>query len=296
MEETFRWNQMDCGVSVFTPQPGAARNVCILYLHGGGLLYGERNDLPTAYRDLLTNAGYTLVCADYPLAPETPLSEIHRCLDALWKWFTSVLMPKLGADTAFLFGRSAGAYLSLTLAGRLAQAPGAFVPSGVIDWYGYGSLSDSFLDTPSAYYRSFPPVSKSTVQSLTLDSPPTCGPKATRYALYVYARQTGSWLEMLGVGKGDVELFSLSDGQVAAMPPVFYAASTGDNDVPYAVSKSLARRLGARIATVYGLDHDFDRDTSNPASSEVYRKCLQWIDGVIRGDACAAGRRRISPP
>lgn len=88
---------------------------------------------------------------------------------------------------------------------------------------------------------------------------------------------------MLGVGAGDAERFSLSDGQIAAMPPVFYAASTKDNDVPYAVSKSLARRLRAHIVTVYGLGHDFDRDTSNPAGPEVYRKCLQWMDGLVGG-------------
>lgn len=281
IEELFEWDRMGCGISVFGPRPDTSRGACILYLHGGGLLYGMRDDLPPMYRELLTDAGYTLACADYPLAPETALPRIHQYLDALWEWFASTLMPGLGTDTAFLFGRSAGAYLALTLAGRLAQEPDAFKPSGVIDLYGYGSLADGFLETPSAYYRSFPPVGASTVRGLISDSPPTCGPQATRYALYVHARQTGSWLKMLGVGAGDIERFSLGNGQIAAMPPVFYAASTGDNDVPYAVSKSLARRLKAHIVTVYGLDHDFDRDTSNPAGPEVYRKCLRWMDEIV---------------
>lgn len=281
VEETFRWGQADCGISVLPPTPGTANGSCMLYLHGGGLLYGQRNDLPAAYRDLLADAGYALICADYPLAPETTLPEIHRCIDALWDWFVGDLMPRLGMDTAFLFGRSSGAYLALTLAGRLAQTPGAFVPSGVIDLYGYGSLSDGFFDTPSAYYRSFPLVGESTVQGLILDSQPTCGPKAIRYALYVHARQTGSWLTMLGVDDNDIEHLSLSDEQIAIMPPVFYAASTGDNDVPYAASKALARRLGAQVTTVYDLDHDFDRDSSNPVGLEVYQKCLRWMDGLI---------------
>lgn len=280
-EETFTWGQADCGISVLAPKSGATNGSCILYLHGGGLLYGQRDDLPAVYRDLLTGAGYTLVCADYPLAPETALPEIHRCLDALWDWFTGTLMPRLGTSTAFLFGRSSGAYLALTLAGRLTQTPGALVPCGVIDLYGYGSLSDGFFGTPSAYYRSFPLVEEPTVRGLVLDSQPTCGPKTTRYALYVYARQTGSWLTMLGIGDDDIERLSLSDEQIAAMPPVFYAASTGDNDVPYAVSKALARRLGAQTKTVYDLDHDFDRDSSNPACLEVYQTCLRWMNELI---------------
>ena len=41
----------------------------ILYFHGGGLLYGSREDLPMLHISRLTQAGYEILAFDYPLAP-----------------------------------------------------------------------------------------------------------------------------------------------------------------------------------------------------------------------------------
>ncbi len=49
---------------------------CILYFHGGGLLYGSREDLPRRHIDTLTRAGYIIVSYDYPLAPAARLDTI----------------------------------------------------------------------------------------------------------------------------------------------------------------------------------------------------------------------------
>ncbi len=37
--------------------PQAAPKACLLYFHGGGLLYGSRCDLPAAHIRFLTEAG-----------------------------------------------------------------------------------------------------------------------------------------------------------------------------------------------------------------------------------------------
>ena len=57
--------------TVVPPRAEADRHIAVFYLHGGGLVYGERDDLPAPYVRAFADAGYTLVCADYPLAPES---------------------------------------------------------------------------------------------------------------------------------------------------------------------------------------------------------------------------------
>lgn len=286
-----------CGVTIHVPRSESrARRGGILYLHGGGLLYGERDDLPRPYVNLFLEHGYSIVCADYPLAPEASLVMIEASVDALWRWFSHEFAPEhdIRVDELFLFGRSAGAYLALTLAGRLTEETDATArthratcaleraqPAGIIDLYGFGSLDAPFFSEPSAYYQSLPGVSEATAEGLMLPSPITSGAKEKRFSLYVYARQRGLWRNLLGVDPDEVAMHSLTDGQVGRMPPTFYAASTGDQDVPYAISKALARRLHARMVTVYGLPHDFDRDLTDSAGMDVYRKCVAWMDGLL---------------
>ena len=61
-------------------RPAAPAIGRIFYLHGGGLVFGEPDDLPLCYVNLFLNAGYELISLDYPLAPEQRLAVI---LDAV---------------------------------------------------------------------------------------------------------------------------------------------------------------------------------------------------------------------
>lgn len=270
---------IDAGVTLHLPN-GTPRS-CVLYLHGGGLLYGERDDLPARYIEMLLARGHMLVCADYPLAPETPLRGIHAFVDALWEWCAGELAPAHGAERVFLFGRSAGAYLALTLAGRLTERAQAAQPSGVIDLYGYDNTSLDAIAAPSEHYLKFPVVGRSVAEGLVSPAPVTSAPISARYALYVHARQQGCWDELLATSASESAAYAISDERAAKMPPVFYAASTADQDIPYSVSKQLARRLRAKMVTVYGLEHDFDRNSDEAASVDVYEKMLGWMDGVL---------------
>ena len=108
----------------------------ILYFHGGGLLYGSRNDLPQKHLELLTQAGYEILAFDYPLAPSADIEMIlddvcasinNSCENDVE--FTKGILPY------FLWGRSAGAYLCLIAAasGMLSRPP-----EGILSYYGYG--------------------------------------------------------------------------------------------------------------------------------------------------------------
>lgn len=290
-------------VTVHVPLPARDRHVAVFYLHGGGLLYGERDDLPAPYVRALVDAGYTLVCADYPLCPEATLGDLFDSLAATWRAEIADRVASGEFTGYFLFGRSAGAYLSLMLA-RHIHALGAEAPQplGILDFYGYYSLLDQVFYEPAAAYTALPGVSREQVARIAGASGEvvTSGPKPLRYSLYVYARQNpGAWLELMGLsvdeGVETVEspgisssaesspaAWSLSDEDIAALPPLFITASSGDEDVPMRISKTLMRKApSAKPAWVYYLPHDFDRDTSNPAGMEVYRKALAWMDGLL---------------
>ena len=54
--------------------PDVVPKACILYFHGGGLLYGHSEDLPRAHLKRLTSAGYPVASFEYPLALQEPTS------------------------------------------------------------------------------------------------------------------------------------------------------------------------------------------------------------------------------
>ena len=291
-----------------------ASGLAIIYVHGGGFLYGERDDLPRPYLDLMCAAGHTVLALDYPLAPECPL---EACVDATTRAVAHLVrtrLSELGCTRYVLFGRSAGAYLVLAVGARLcgdsagcgeacgggrpvaAELPPIPAPSGILDFYGYHDLTAPFVWEPSGHYAAMPAVSADLVAHMA-DAPGsvvvTSAPKATRYGLYLYARQTGRWGELLGLDAEAAQRLSLSPADIAVLPPVFLAASTGDNDVPFGQSKALARAASdATMYTVYYLDHDFDRDTTRPEGRTAYERALAWLaqlEPTGAGDAAGAG-------
>lgn len=268
------------GVSIHQPRPLDDLHVGMLYLHGGGLLYGERDDLPGRYVRMVTEAGITLVCMDYPLAPEASLPRILDAVLAGWKWFSGELSQELGITHQVVAGRSSGAYLALLLARTLSGSASRqlVAPRGIVALYGYYDLLDPRLAAPSPTYTSLPAVSETSVRALTSGGVVTRGPKALRFSLYVYARQTGRWNELLGLDEELTRAYSLTAEDVAALPPLFLAASTGDRDVPYGASKSLFRmKPGTRMETVYNLEHDFDSDCTRPEGPRLWKHVVAWV-------------------
>lgn len=276
-------------VTIAAPKGSLNRHIAIFYLHGGGLLYGERNDLPSPYVNMLLSAGYTIVSADYPLAPESCYSEIIESTMSIFSSTVAQSIREGSLDSYFLFGRSSGANLVLTLAREIRRNRHLPQPLGIIDFYGYYDLCDRAIRSPAKAYLSLPEIDQETVKSIVEGSngKPTNGPKSMRYALYVYARQhENAWLELMGLDGSkpyrSPEFWSLSDDDIANLPPTFIAASSGDEDIPLRMSKSLrSKASNVCMKTVYYLPHDFDRDTSDPTGAKVYKEVLTWMQQVI---------------
>lgn len=260
----------------------ARRERVVLYFHGGGLLCGTRDDLPLPYIRELNAQGYDLICFDYPLAPESSLAEIHEAVYGCLTWFLANRERALwtGKNGYFLFGRSAGAYLALLLADRIRRE-GLPMPAGILCFYGYSGFDIPEFSKPSAHYAKFLPADKSVVERVTKKSgrAVTYGPLSERYLLYIYARQTGAWTSLLGETEENLERFSLSPDSLALLPPTFLTASSTDPDVPFRVSKCMARAIPqSRFHPVYNLEHDFDRDTSRPEGPAVYKEAVRWMN------------------
>lgn len=84
----------------------------VVYLHGGGMIYGTKSDLPEELKELFTSNGYTVLALDYLLAPNTKIDHI---LGALTETF-QLLNEEIIQNQPFgLCGRSAGGYLMLQL-------------------------------------------------------------------------------------------------------------------------------------------------------------------------------------
>ena len=260
----------------------------ILYLHGGGLLYGAREDLPEQHLQLLTSAGCTVIALDYPLAPAAKLPEILADVEASLKAF--LMHPeRFGCEPLpyFLWGRSSGAYLWLTAAARLWGTPDSKgeplrPPAGILSYYGYGFLCDGWFTEPSPYYLSFPAVDRRCLEAL----PPEIhaeGSLETHYSVYVYARQTGKWLSLLYTGREKYFYRDYTLRLCGKLPcPLFAAHSTADPDVPFSEYLELTGRYPARTFLAAVPEHDFDRHPESPAAEKLLEETLGFLNARTR--------------
>ena len=262
-------------VTVYTDD-SVPLKAAVLYFHGGGLLYGTREDLPELHIEMLTKAGYAILSYDYPLAPTCTLEVIHKDVCASVHNYLVNAESYVGAKLPyFLWGRSAGAYLCL-----LAAAKGDFFvnPHGIISYYGYGFLCDNWFKTPNPHYLSFPTVSASCIQNLSYKIE-TDGPMDTHFMRYVYARQTGNWKNLIFPDREKFLYLNYSLRLCDRLPcPLFCAHSTGDTDVPYEEFLELQKKYRPDIFVASTDIHDFDRLTDTAITKDLLEKTIQFLN------------------
>lgn len=249
---------------------------CILYFHGGGLLYGRREDLPKLHLQTLTEAGYCIIAFDYPLSPAAKLDLILEDVCASVNHYLS--NSELYVETElpyFLWGRSAGAYLCL-----LAAASGkcSKTPKGILSYYGYGFLCDGWFMAPSKHYCSLPAVSDNALSSIP-SGIHAQGDLDTHYSVYVYARQKGNWIDLIYAGRQKFFYLDYTLRTCEKMPcPLFCAHSIGDTDVPYAEFLELCNRYSTKRFIATCDTHDFDRDESSPVTARLLEATVEFLD------------------
>ncbi len=103
----------DIAVSIFRAGQNRAPGPGILYLHGGGMIFGNRFGGVQAYLPFIASHGAVVVAVDYRLAPEHPdPAPVEDCFAAL-TWMDANAV-ELGVDPRRLIvaGQSAGAGLA----------------------------------------------------------------------------------------------------------------------------------------------------------------------------------------
>lgn len=265
------WDQISLKASFFTSLRTDSKKATILYLHGGGFLFGDRDDLPELYLNSFLENGFNVLTFDYPLAPETTLTEIIHCLKEAIRWYLKNYQTKLNLLNSdfFLFGRSAGGYLASILTNNNYKQQ-----LGLIRFYGYHQLEHTDFVLPSSFYNRFPKVPPHEAQQLIQKQPVTDEVLAKRFPIYLSARQYGNWLNYLGTITDEL---SLNSDQLKQFPPAFIVHCKEDPDVPPAASRQLSEAV--EQSTLLELDlneHDFDR-AKNPIADNVYQKLIRWL-------------------
>ena len=264
-----------------------AHKAAILYFHGGGLLYGDKSDLPDYHIERMTKAGYVIISFDYPLAPAAKLpiimEDVCQSINLYLthaEQYTEALLPYV------LWGRSAGAYLCLIAA---AHGNLKIKPAGILSYYGYGFLCDNWFHTPSRFYCSLPPVSEACLSAIPEDIH-TTGDLETHYSVYVYARQKGCWKELIYEGRDKFFFLDYSLRTCDKLPcPLFCAHSMGDTDVPYEEFLALSSKYYAQRYIASCNEHDFDRNTELPATVSLLDASIEFLDRIVEAEN---GRRK----
>lgn len=252
-------------VDVMGAHPGA-RKACVLWIHGGGLIFGSRTVSPRAsFTQALLDRDFVIVSIDHRLAPETKLPGILDDVIAAWRWLHDAGAGLLGVDATRLVmaGASAGAYLSL-LAGSSVQPR----PLALASFWGFGDITAPWEAEPSQHYREMGLVAREDALA-SLKAPPVQDPSigADRSVFYVYCRQQGLWLEEVTAhdpraDAGWFDRYCPSRNVTETFPPTVLVHGTQDSDVPHEQSELLATRFAAagvphQFISLAGVGHGF---------------------------------------
>jgi acetyl esterase/lipase len=247
------------GCDLSRPKP------CVLWLHGGGLIFGSRTMSPRPFlAEALLALGFVIASADYRLAPETKLEDIVDDVRHLWRWIHDSGPGLFGVDPhrVCIAGASAGAYLSLLAGCKFEPRPRA-----IASLWGFGDITAPWEAEPSEHYRKATMVPYAEAKDALSRSPIPTASGEDRSLFYLYCRQQGVWLQ-------EVTGHSLQDGlnwlrQYCPahhigpdFPPTILVHGKDDTDVPASESDNLAAMLQSRGVThtyhsLPGVGHGF---------------------------------------
>jgi acetyl esterase/lipase len=268
---------------VYAPGDPGPRPV-IVWIHGGALIMGGRDELRAWQRDAYLAAGYQVVSIDYRLAPESRLPAIIDDLEDACRWVRQKGPRLFEADPQRMavIGHSAGGYLTLMAAVRVTPRPQA-----VVSFYGYGDIVGAWYSRPDPFYLQQPLVSEGEARaSVGTRVISETQEHAKRGRFYLYCRQQGIWpREVTGRDPAaEPEWF----GQYCPVqqvtgehPPALLLHGDRDTDVPYEQSVMMATALGHagvehEVITIPDGQHGFDAEPT-PVARDALRRVLDFL-------------------
>ncbi|QCJ42236.1 alpha/beta hydrolase [Bacillus sp. S3] len=254
-----------------------------VYIHGGGLVWGTREEISEDMLKLYTDNGIAIFSIDYRLAPGTKLPDILEDIqDALhWLELEGPKQFSIDPNRIAVIGSSAGGFLALS-AGTFTHKPRA-----IVSFYGYGDLVGTWATTPSSFYCQKDIVPKGVAASLVTDQTITEASIEERFLFYVYARQHGTWIEEItGIRpEGNTEVlrkYCPIHNITSDYPPTLLLHGTKDTDVPYEQSvfmRAAIKKEGAeaKLITIPNGEHVFDKDFYNPVVQNALKQVIDFL-------------------
>jgi acetyl esterase/lipase len=278
---TVQYKRVDgCSICADVYRASTPQSPAIVYIHGGGLIWGSRKRVVPEQISAFVDQGYTVISIDHRLAPETKLPSIAEDVCAALNWVFDDCPGLFGIDPnrVAVFGRSAGAYLSL-LAGTFTRRPKA-----IVSYFGFGDLFNDWGNRPSPFHLSMPEVSKEQAYEC-IGSNAMSGSGEDRLPFYIYCRQQGVWTgEVVGSNPDDrlLKKYSPIFNLDSDYPPTLLAHGEEDTDVDCMESVRMAKaltRAGVRnkLITLPGLGHSFDRQMGDARVRESLEFMLAFL-------------------
>jgi acetyl esterase/lipase len=238
----------------------------VVWIHGGALIVGSRDSVPSRLLDLCRKEGYVLVSLDYRLAPEVKVPAIIDDIRDAFVWLHE-RGPKLLAidpERIVVTGGSAGGYLTLMTGFCLKKRPRALVA-----YWGYGDVDGDWYTKPSEHYRKTVALIDRDEAFRAVGGKVLTGTQGdegkARGRFYLYLRQNGLWTrEVTGFDPEkeprSLDRFCPVRNVTADYPPTMLIHGTEDTDVPYALSAAMDRELtrnkvSHELVTVKGAGH-----------------------------------------
>ncbi|HOK70377.1 MAG TPA: alpha/beta hydrolase [Bacillota bacterium] len=279
--QTVEYKRVDgCSICADVYGSSIPSSPAVVYIHGGGLIWGSRKRVVPEQISAFVGQGYTVISIDHRLAPQTKLpSIVEDVCDALsWVLDDCPRFFGIDPDRVAVFGRSAGAYLAL-LSGTLARKPKA-----VVSYFGFGDLLTDWGNKPSGYHLSMPEVSKKRAYEC-IGSNVISGSGEERLPFYIYCRQQGIWMrEVVGLNRDDRVLkeYSPMHNVRSDYPPTLLMHGEEDKDVDCTESVKMANALthaGVKneLITLPGLGHSFDRQMGDARVRESLESMLAFL-------------------
>jgi acetyl esterase/lipase len=274
----------------------AAKKPVLVWIHGGALINGSRNNAPKRMQALCENEDFVLVSIDYRLAPDVKVPSIIEDVQDAFRWIRAKGPALFDADPSRIVvaGGSAGGYLTMMTGICIEPRPIA-----LLAYYGYGDIDGAWYRYPSTHYRKTRPL-----YELEEVLPAVSGKVQTgvgfsrdlaraRGRYYLYLRQNGLWTREISGFDPNTERDKLDPycpvrNITADYPPILMIHGNRDTDVPYHLSVDMARELARHnvaheLITIENGEHGFGGGDPE-AIADAHARGMAFIKRHLRGE------------